>query len=386
MTIRATVGRAVFAGVVTLAVLLVLGSLLGQPIGLGYVETGSMAPTLNAGDGFVAIPGAFAGPVEPGDVVVYRSPGDGGRSLTTHRVVGATEHGFVTRGDANALTDQSAGRPYVHRSDVVATALEVDGRVVVVPALGTAVMAVGDAVERVQRAAAVLVGTRSLLGLRGLAYAFFAVTLAWYVHGLVRGERSRRTTRRTKRATGLSARRIVLAIVAVVLIATTASMVAPSGTSSFEIVSSETNAPGARVLAAGTTERTATELRNSALLPAYAFVDPATDGITVDESVHRIGPGSTTTVHLTIAAPEQTGLYGRSISVHRYPAVLPVGTVEALYDVHPWVPVFVVDVLVAIPLLAVGMLGVGGGRLRTRSRDIHLDVSGRIQALVNRLY
>jgi len=67
--------------------------LLGQPILLGYVATGSMEPTMDAGDGFVSVPSAVTGDVEEGDVVVYqaRELHDGG--LTTHRVVGETEEG-----------------------------------------------------------------------------------------------------------------------------------------------------------------------------------------------------------------------------------------------------------------------------------------------------
>jgi len=38
--------------------LLVLGAMLGQPVLRSYVETGSIAPTLEHGHGFVAVPGA----------------------------------------------------------------------------------------------------------------------------------------------------------------------------------------------------------------------------------------------------------------------------------------------------------------------------------------
>lgn len=42
---------------VVLAVLaLIAGQLLGQPVLFSFVETGSMQPTLDPGDGFIAIP------------------------------------------------------------------------------------------------------------------------------------------------------------------------------------------------------------------------------------------------------------------------------------------------------------------------------------------
>ncbi|MFC7138101.1 S26 family signal peptidase [Halobaculum litoreum] len=64
-----------------------VGQALGQPVLVSYVETGSMAPTLAPGDGFVAVPAAVAGQVEAGDVVTFRAESVGGGGLTTHRVV-----------------------------------------------------------------------------------------------------------------------------------------------------------------------------------------------------------------------------------------------------------------------------------------------------------
>ena len=43
--------------VLLIMLFLILGSVLGQPITLGYVETESMSPTLEPGDGFIAVPG-----------------------------------------------------------------------------------------------------------------------------------------------------------------------------------------------------------------------------------------------------------------------------------------------------------------------------------------
>ncbi|MFB6159612.1 MAG: S26 family signal peptidase [Haloferacaceae archaeon] len=76
---QVTVGLVVFS--------LVVGGLLGQPILLSYVTSGSMQPTLDPGDGFVAIPTAIAGPVDEGDVVVFRAEQVNDGDLTTHRVV-----------------------------------------------------------------------------------------------------------------------------------------------------------------------------------------------------------------------------------------------------------------------------------------------------------
>jgi len=91
MTTASLLKRGLGFGLALVVVLLIVGQLLGQPILLGYVATGSMEPTMDAGDGFVSVSSAVTGDVEEGDVVVYqaRELHDGG--LTTHRVVGETE-------------------------------------------------------------------------------------------------------------------------------------------------------------------------------------------------------------------------------------------------------------------------------------------------------
>jgi signal peptidase len=55
------------------AVSLVASSILCQPILSSYVETGSTEPTLEPGDGFVAIPAELPGPINDGDVIVFEA-------------------------------------------------------------------------------------------------------------------------------------------------------------------------------------------------------------------------------------------------------------------------------------------------------------------------
>jgi signal peptidase len=77
--------------------LVVLSSLVGYPMGVSYVTSGSMEPTLDTGDGFVAIPTVLTGSPTEGDVVVFRAEEVNDGRLTTHRVVEETEQGYVTR-------------------------------------------------------------------------------------------------------------------------------------------------------------------------------------------------------------------------------------------------------------------------------------------------
>jgi len=177
---RGTVGTALklLGAVVVLS--LVVGQVLGQPVLLSYVETGSMEPTLEPGDGFVAVPTA-GDDIEEGDVVVFHAKEVDGGGLTTHRVVDETEEGYVTKGDANPVTDQDGDEPPVKDEQVVAVAWQPGGSVLAVPFVGTVVEGSRAALAGAQRWLAAQLGTRSLLGTSGLAYIVFGLSMAWYL-------------------------------------------------------------------------------------------------------------------------------------------------------------------------------------------------------------
>ncbi|MYL68635.1 signal peptidase I [Halorubrum distributum] len=95
----------VLAILAVLAVIaLVVGQLTGQPVLLGYVTSGSISPTLEAGDGFVAVPATMSDDIELGDVIVFDAIELQGGGLTTHRVVGIIDEGYITRGDNNPFS------------------------------------------------------------------------------------------------------------------------------------------------------------------------------------------------------------------------------------------------------------------------------------------
>jgi len=69
MRLRRTLSVGLQIAAVLVVFSLVVGQFLGQPVLLSFVETGSMQPTLDPGDGFVAIPAPIAGGIGVGDVV-----------------------------------------------------------------------------------------------------------------------------------------------------------------------------------------------------------------------------------------------------------------------------------------------------------------------------
>lgn len=349
---------------------LVLGHVLGVPIGLGYVETGSMEPTIDAGDGYVAVPAAVAGPVEEGDVVVYNAREIGGGELTTHRVVDETEHGYVTRGDANPFTDQDNGEPHVTDGQIEATALQVNGEVVTIPHLGTAVMGLESGLESAQWTLASALGTTAVLGTQGLASLLLGFGLVVIGVSAVRDRRSaadRSRSRTRSRRAIFDARRLVLALGVLVFVVAIATMAAMSGSTEVGIVSAEFDSDRSDVIPAGETATHTYELRNDGVVPIVTIVEPTSEGVVVDEQV-LLRYGESEDVSVAYTAPPETGYYLRSYTERSYFAVLPTPIVAELHAIHPWVAMGVTAGVVIGLIVVPFALLVGVNRIRTRSR------------------
>ncbi|MFC7176169.1 signal peptidase I [Halosegnis marinus] len=97
--VAAVLGTLLLVAAVTPFVVFAVPQVVGADDGF-VVLSGSMEPALSPGD--VVIVDAST-PVRVGDVITYRT---GGESVpTTHRVVGAVDGGYETKGDANENVD-----------------------------------------------------------------------------------------------------------------------------------------------------------------------------------------------------------------------------------------------------------------------------------------
>ncbi|MFW6018530.1 MAG: signal peptidase I [Halapricum sp.] len=368
MNWRGTVTKAVGAVLALALLALVVGQLLGQPVLLSYVTTGSMEPTIDAGDGFVAVPTAIAGPVEEGDVVVFEAEQIQGGGLTTHRVVDETDRGFVTRGDANPFTDQDDGEPPVKREQIVAVAWQVGGEPVVIPHLGTIAEGIQGSIEALQTRLAGLLGTRSLLGVQGFGYLIFGLTVLLYAIDVLLSS-DRRRDRARKRESGLSARVVVGVMAVSLVLAATAAMVAPAGSQSFEIVSAEFESDRSDVIEAGTNETLQYTVGNGGQVPVYVYFEEGSENVGIQPDRFKVGGNEMVNGTLTLTAPPDTGSYRLFLTEYRYLALLPEEYVRSLYAVHPWLPIVVIDALIGVPFYLVGIVLVGTERVRRRDRD-----------------
>jgi len=327
---------------------LLAGQALGYPLLLGYVQTGSMEPTLDPGDGFVSLPPELAGDPAVGDVIVYRAEQVNGGDLTTHRVVRDIERGYITRGDANPFTDQSAGEPPVRDPQVVAVGMRIGDTLLTIPELGTVVMAVHGFTDGLQQR----VPSHILIGV-GVAGLFMLLASSG-----TRGHRNRvpltdRHGGHNSDTRTIGARGIILLCGAVLLVTATASVLAPLGPTEYTVVSAEADLPGPGVIPAGETETTTYQVPGGTLIPVKYYIEPASEGIDVVEGTEsgRISPNGSANATIRLSAPPETGSYRRYIQEYRYPLVFPEPVIEVLYRVDPLAPVVLLDMILLLPFV-----------------------------------
>jgi len=356
------------AALIVFLVSMILGQVLGQPVLLGFVTSGSMAPTIETGDGFVAIPTALAGPVEEGDVVTFRAEEIQGGGLTTHRIVEETDRGYITKGDANPFTDQDGDEPPVKKSQIVATVWQPGGTVVTVPGVGAVVTGTQSTLQEIQRQIAALVGARSLLGTQGLAYFVVALSVVAYVADILLSD-DRKRKREPERSTGTNVRLIVAVFAGAIVLSATAAMVGPAGPQEFGVVSAESDSPGPRIIEQGTSESVQYITPNDGFVPVVRYVEPATEGVEIEPREAVVPARSSVNGTLTLTAPPETGYYRYYVVEHRYLLVLPQSTIETLHAVHPWLPIVVIDGLLGGSFYLLWVVMVDSGRVRRRTRD-----------------
>lgn len=371
MRVPKAVNYAITVVFILIILALLVGQLLGQPM-LIFVETGSMEPTLEPGDGFIAIPQQFAGEISEGDVVMFDAQEVGGGGPTTHRVVDVRDDGYVTQGDANPFTDQDGGEPIVAEGQIQSVALQPGGELLVIPQIGVGVEAVSGATAAIVTPIAELFGMDppdgNLVGLFVLAGGLVLLILSMVTEG---GKVVRSRVRRRK---GLleNVFVIVAILTLVVIVPLNISMLMPSGVYGFEIVSSNSPSESPGVIEAGESEEVTYMMQNSGHIPVIVFLEPASAGVEIPDGQYVVPRSSSVETEVIMHAPEETGPHLRMVQEHRYLMVLPPSVIASLHHIHPFAAIAVINLFVVllVTLLTVTTLGTGRDRTRERSRDI----------------
>lgn len=371
--LRRTLSQVLLAGLFILLVVTILGQAFGQPMLLSYVETGSMEPTLDTGDGFIAIPSALSPSPAEGDVVTFEAEtiDDGG--FTTHRIVEEQDGGYVTRGDANPFTDQDGGEPLVTDEDIVATALQFDGNVISIPYFGTVLMTAQSVLASLFIIIGGVLGIETTGTPQLLGVGLVVVGLLLFVWSSVRDRSGApaRSERRTQNESVLTDTRVLaVLLVLLVLIPANAAMVLPSGETEFIIDGDEVEETGD--LSAGDSIPAEIDARNGGLISVTIVMDAADPDVSVEPRVISIGPGGTASAEVPVTAPEPGVDREVTVTEHRYLGILPESLILALHDTNPYLALGVLNFLIALAIVGIvgGFLGFKQVPYREKSRQL----------------
>ena len=386
MGLRSTVGSSVTVLLVAALIAMFIGQQIGQPILLGFVVTGSMSPTLEPGDGFVAVPPSLAGEVEEGDVVTFDARQLEGGGLTTHRIVGETQEGYITQGDANPFTDQDSDEPPVQESQIKAVAWQFGGEVVAIPGLGTAVTALQGGVEAGVGALSSVPGLGGLADgdARAMMMAAGGLLLLYSFAGGVGGRRG--GDRSTSRRRTIKASFVLVVLLLFITVPMTASMVLPSGLDTLSIVSSESPSSDPTVIQQGGSQTVPYNISNGGFLPRVAIIEPASTGVSVEETTHVMWRGDESSTDATISAPDETGVYVRSISQWQYVMLVPLPILVALHSIHPFVAVAAINAVAIVAITVVFVVAVGLDPFRFRDRSGNVPFGQRLRRRLRRWF
>jgi signal peptidase len=370
----------VVGGLVIGAILLLLVTqLLGQPA-IVFVETGSMAPTLEPNDGYLAVPAMIADDPEVGDVILFQSQELGGGELTTHRVVDITEEGYITQGDANPFTDQDGDEPPVADGQVRAVALTIGDGIVTIPGLGAsvgAVRSVGTAIQDL-----ILIPLGFDIEVTTLSTAAMVAGLVLFVYGTVTGATNKRQRSRSRGGVFDNAIIVIAVLALVVIIPLNISMLLPSGVYQYEILSSESPTDNPQIIPVGGESEVTYAIQNSGQLPVLVFLEAASDGVEVRDSQIYVPRRSTVETSIAMQAPDQTGSYLRFIREYRYLVVLPPSLIASLHAIHPLVAIGAINLFVGGIVVGVAVATVGTDRLRLRSRNRELELGEELRRIM----
>ncbi len=368
-TVRTHLWRLLVVAAVVSCLILVAGNVLGVPLLLGFVETGSMEPTIRTGDGFVALPTAVVDSPSAGDVVVFDAKELEGGGLTTHRIVEETAEGYVTQGDANPATDQEGREPPVSESQIVAVAWQPTGEVVTVPQLGTAAMGIQSTLSRAGTQLSSRLGLGSagpasgppLLLIAGIGLIILSFVLEW--RAADSRDRSRSKTVRINPQT------VLLAIGLIVCLATFGAMSSMATTAEVSIISAEYDSERPDVVPTGETESQPYTIANGGLLPVVSVLDSRDDAVETPDGPTVVSGGSSEAIDVSITAPTATGYYNHELTEYRYFGVLPPQLIVLLHALHPGAAMAAVTLTIGMIVLVPLVVLCAASTVRTRSRN-----------------
>jgi signal peptidase len=146
-------------------------------------------------------------------------------------------------------------------------------------------------------------------------------------------------------------------------------MVVPAQSEEFGIVSAEFESERPDVIEQGTNKTYDRAVQNTGIIPTVVMIEPV--GEQIDATPDRLSVDSREmrNITMTVSAPPETGYYKFYVEQHRYLALLPRQVIGSLYQIHPWLPILAINIVIGVPFYIFGLVLLGTGRIRTRNRE-----------------
>lgn len=309
---------AVFA-VMALGAVLTLGALAPgvAPVVVATPDSGSMVPTAQTHSLVVLVD------TEPtvGEIALFETPTR--ERAVLHRLVERTPEGdaFITKGDANAATDQAAGDPPVAPDQVFGTVPTIFGQPLVIPYAG-------------------LVLTNPVF-----AFGIWALLGASLLYTTTSGQ----AVRETAASVPVRVHVVVLAL-AIMVVIPVVSVAAPASADAQILTTTTATDDNPAIVEPGEVGESTIEVSSPVIWGVETTAQ--VDGDLRIRSVES-GGGGTQTVTVVNEPAETPQVHRGTVTVYSYPATLPKPVLAALADVHP----FVAGVAAAFPIGGTVLVG-----------------------------
>lgn len=297
-----------------------------QPIGLWYVYSESMEPTIKTNDGYILIK---ANEYKVGDIVTFK-PKVLKDKYVTHRIVKITgDSKFITKGDNNQSIDQDFGEPLISKEQIIGKVFTISGKPVTVPYLGILSPRFNEIVKGLNTFILISIG----IGIYLLVYVMDCII-----------NRNKGPKRKHTRMLDIAQffdpvflSLCALIFINAIFIGFTIKSWSPLETS-YVVVSTE----GVSSPMPGENFTKTSSLENQTLIPFVTVLEPEREGIEAIPQKLLLLPKQNVEYNLLIHAPDKIGYYTEKILKRAYPDVLPDKLMDIMYSKSRFLPLVII--------------------------------------------
>ena len=109
-------------------------------------------------------------------------------------------------------------------------------------------------------------------------------------------------------------------------------------------------------------------ISNNGLIPFFSLFSSRDGNVMVEPTTILQYPGSQTEIEITVKAEENNGYYEKNVFAYKYIPVLPLSVVSSLMAINPYLPIFVIELIILLPFVLAYFL-IKNQRMRISNND-----------------